>query len=267
MSLYVDERGTQNASTVVFLHGMGVAGWMWGYQVDAMQDYHTLNIDLPGNGQSNQHEWASLADTADQIAAIIRQKGKNQRAHVVGLSLGAYVTLTLMERHPQVVESAFVSGATAFPIPSAWLFMLQMRVMALFLKSPLMLRLQIKMLNLPADVIPAYSESFYALSRESFLRFAVEVVRFRLPAALRTTTIPTLVVAGSLELSLIKDSVAEIAREVPLAQGYLVPDVHHAWPGEAPELCTHVVRSWITGAPLPTTLMPAVKGVAQAVTA
>jgi pimeloyl-ACP methyl ester carboxylesterase len=238
---------------------------MWTTQVNAMQDFHILNIDLPGNGKSNQREWVSLADTADEIAGIIRQKGRNQRAHVVGLSLGAYVTLTLMERHPGVVDSAFVSGATTRPIPNRWLFLLQMRVLSLFLKSPLMLNLQIKMLNLPAEVVPIYTQNFYALSRQSFLRFANEAVDFRLPTTLRTTSVRVLALAGSREAGLIKDSVAQFADAIPHALAYLVPNVHHGWPGEAPDLCTRTVRSWITNAPLPPELLPVGAGVPQAV--
>ena len=72
MSLYVDETGTPGAASIVFLHGIGASGWMWTLQTAALADFHCLNVDLPGHGKSNQIPWVSLADTAEQLAAVIR---------------------------------------------------------------------------------------------------------------------------------------------------------------------------------------------------
>jgi pimeloyl-ACP methyl ester carboxylesterase len=89
---------------LVFLHGVGASGWMWARQVAALADFHCLNVDLPGHGRSNRVPWVSLADTAGQIAAIIRTRAANGRAHVVGLSLGGYIALALLERHAEVLD-------------------------------------------------------------------------------------------------------------------------------------------------------------------
>ncbi|MEP6987505.1 MAG: alpha/beta hydrolase, partial [Chloroflexota bacterium] len=116
MSLYVRQSGSTTAPTIVFLHGSGVSGWMWDEQIKVLQnDYQCLAIDLPGSGESYQTEWISLADTADQIAAIIRQSTASGKAHIVGLSLGGYTGLCLLEKYPTVVESLIVSGVSTRP--------------------------------------------------------------------------------------------------------------------------------------------------------
>src|SRR4051812_48129227 len=102
-SLYVDEAGNPNAPSIIFIHGVGVSGWMWKTQIAAFSDFHCLNVDLPGHGKSNHVPWVSLADTADQIAAVIRSRGTNGRAHVVGLSLGGHIAMSLLERHSSVL--------------------------------------------------------------------------------------------------------------------------------------------------------------------
>jgi pimeloyl-ACP methyl ester carboxylesterase len=103
MSLYVSEGRTPGAPSVVFLHGIGTSGWMWERQVAALAEFHCLTVDLPGHGKSNHVPWVSLADTTGQVAALIRARATGGRAHVVGLSLGGYVVLCLLERHAGVL--------------------------------------------------------------------------------------------------------------------------------------------------------------------
>jgi pimeloyl-ACP methyl ester carboxylesterase len=99
MNLYVEESGAPSMPSVLFVHAVGVNGWMWKPQIEALKGgFHCLNVDLPGHGKSNSVEWVSFEDSADQIAEIIRSQAHDHRACVVGLSLGSYVGLTLLSR-------------------------------------------------------------------------------------------------------------------------------------------------------------------------
>src|SRR5689334_24179757 len=97
-SLYVEETGKPAAPSLIFIHGIGVSGWMWKPQLAAFPDFHCLNVDLPGHGKSNQIKWVSMVDTTDQIVEIIQTRATNGRAYIVGLSLGGHIALTLLER-------------------------------------------------------------------------------------------------------------------------------------------------------------------------
>ena len=47
-NLYFESFGPPNAPSIVFLHGGGVAGWMWRKQIEALKSaYHCLAPDLP----------------------------------------------------------------------------------------------------------------------------------------------------------------------------------------------------------------------------
>jgi pimeloyl-ACP methyl ester carboxylesterase len=119
MSLHVHESGSPNAPTIVFLHALGLSSWMWNEQITALQaNYHCLAIDLPANGESYQTEWRSFADTAAQIAPIIREKAVAGKAHVVGLSLGGFAALHLLRDHADVVDSMVISGVATKPSPT-----------------------------------------------------------------------------------------------------------------------------------------------------
>jgi pimeloyl-ACP methyl ester carboxylesterase len=130
MALYVHETGIPGAPSIVFLHGVGASGWMWAKQTASLADFHCLTVDLPGHGKSNQETWVSLRNTADQIAAIIQERPTNGRAHLVGLSLGGYVALALLEHHADVLDRVVISGVTAAPMPNRALLPVQLGLMA-----------------------------------------------------------------------------------------------------------------------------------------
>ena len=117
MNLKIDEYGIGNAPAIVLLHGLGVSSWMWHDQMEALREnFHILAIDLPGNGDSYEVEWESFGKTAVLLADIIRHHAANRQAHVVGLSLGGYAALHLLEAHSDVVLSMIVSGVSIRPL-------------------------------------------------------------------------------------------------------------------------------------------------------
>jgi pimeloyl-ACP methyl ester carboxylesterase len=264
MSLYRQDSGTPGAPTIVFLHGAATSSWMWQAQIEALQDYHCLNIDLPGHGKSNHIPWVSMADTADQVAAIIQARATGRKAFVVGLSLGAYVTLALLTRHAASVEKAILSGVTAAPLPHARLMKMQMFFMSYLMKNPLFAYYQGRMLQIPDEAMPYYRESMRAMSRRALLTIFDELVAFRLPEALSRVMVPTLVSAGGSEVKLILDSLNMVAEAMPQAEARLAPNLHHGWNGEDPALFTAMVRAWITGAALPSALVKPSQAVPQA---
>jgi pimeloyl-ACP methyl ester carboxylesterase len=250
MQLYVEETGTQGAPSIVFLHGIGASGWMWWQQVPALGDFHCLNVDLPGHGQSNQVPWVSLADTAQQIADLIRACSTGGRAHVVGLSLGGQLALMLLERHADVLDRVVISGVTAAPMPNQHLLSPQIWMMSL-MKQRWAANMQARALGLLPRQQAAFTENFLAMSMDTYRRIFEEVMVYQVPPALQQMTVPTLITAGGRETEIIIDAVNVISRLMPNAQGCIAPGVRHGWNVEAPDLFTAMIRAWITDAPLP----------------
>lgn len=251
MSLYVSERGTPQASSIVFLHGIGTSGWMWDRQVAALDAFHCLTVDLPGHGRSNQETWVSLADTADRIAALIQARATDGRAHVVGLSLGGYIALVLLDRHAGVLDRVVISGVTAAPMPNRALLPVQLGLMSLLMKRRRYMDLQARSLGLPPDMQAAFTEALQAMSLQAYRRIWKEAAQFRVSSSLRNVTTPTLVTAGGRESEIITQAVGTISTLMPNAQGRIAPGLGHGWAVEAPELFTAMVRAWITDTPLP----------------
>lgn len=270
MSLYVYEQGPASASTIVFLHGGGGGGWMWQPQVETLSDYHILVPDLPEHGQSAEICPFSIKDSAERIAELIGVRAHGGKAHVVGLSEGAQITLALLAREPQRVDHAIISSALVRPLPGAnWLTPGLIATSIKWFVEPFKnndwwMRLNMKYsAGIPERYYPQFKRDFQNLTGELFAHVMVENQRFRLPDGLERVSVSTLVVAGSREYGVMRQSVKDIAAAIPTAKGFLVSHSRkmslaeeHNWNLTAPHLFTHMIRACITDQPLPPELRP-----------
>lgn len=253
-SLYVKETGDPKAASIVFLHGIGASGWMWEKQTAALSDFNCLNIDLPGHGKSNQVTWVSLGDTANQVAVIIQTRATNGKAHVVGLSLGGHVGLSLLEQHAHMVDHAVISGVTDAPMPNRALLNPQIWLMSFLFRKRWFVNMQAKSLPLSPDMQAAFTENLLAMSLDAYRKIWEEAVDYCVSPTLGRVSNPTLIVAGGKETSIITQTVDTIPKMMPHAEGRLAPGLGHGWNVEAPDLFNAMVRAWITNSPLPAEL-------------
>lgn len=255
--LHLTAAGTPGAPTVLLLHAVATSSWMWNQQVELLGNFHLLIPDLPGHGASNTVPWRSLDDTVERLAELVARNAQGDRAHLVGLSLGAYVGLRLMERFPERVNRAVLSGVNVLPFPNARVVGMMGYLMLPFLKTDVFLKANARGLRIPDSHFAGYRQSAKAMSRRAYLSIGRELMSFGPPADPGHITSPTLVVAGEREQPLIRASVPRLVAALPDARGYVVPSVGHGWSGEAPELFAQTVRAWVTGGPLPEGLVRA----------
>lgn len=263
------ECGPATAPTICFLHGGGVSGWMWRPQVEALQDsYHCLIPDLPEHGQSAAIQPFTIADAAHRIAELIRERAHGGRAHVIGLSEGAQVTVQLLGSAPEMVDHAIISSALVHSLPGVGL--LGPRALALiftlfaapFQDSDWYVRLNMRYGNaLPEQYFCEVREDTRRMTAASFTHMLLENQRFRIPVGLDQVQVPALIVAGQHESPVVRQSARDLAATLPAGQGYLVAfskraAEEHSWNLRQPDLFNAVTRAWLTDQPLPPALIP-----------
>jgi len=109
--LYYEETGT--GYPIVFGHEFGADHREWELQVRFFsREYRCIAYAARGYPPSDVPEDEQLYGqdhSADDIAAVIRGLGL-QRAHVVGLSMGAFATLRFGLRHPGLASALVLAG-------------------------------------------------------------------------------------------------------------------------------------------------------------
>src|SRR5512146_2791284 len=169
-TLAFQSSGEENEKTILFLHGGGVAGWMWDPVVARLPEYHCLVPDLPEHGRSRDVGPFTMQLAADQAAALVREQAKGGKAVVVGLSEGAQVVVQMLATAPQVIERALVSSALLLPMLGsrwltqgliAWMFRLSVPP---FRSSDWWMRLNMKYAAaIPEGFFPQYKANFQAM--------------------------------------------------------------------------------------------------------
>ena len=242
MELYVGEYGPADAPALVLLHGGGLSGRMWEPQIQRLAEYHCVVPDLPEQGRSAAIAPFTLDDAAQRVAALIRSRCTNGRAHVVGLSLGGAVALTLMRLAPETVDHAIISGSAArlgrllgaVSKSSARLYR--------FISSDTLVKVALKQFGIPPTYADLLRADLHIGTTERFTRsYTDALMHLELP---RQSGAPTLVAVGERETPVALRAARTISKALPQAQGVLVPDLGHVWNLQAPDLFTAMIRDW-----------------------
>jgi pimeloyl-ACP methyl ester carboxylesterase len=100
---------------VVLIHSLGSSSHMWREQIAALKDRFTvLAFDCRGHGQSSAKGEVSIAAFAADLEALLDQLGIS-RCHLVGLSMGGPVALTLNQRRPGLALSLVLADTAVSP--------------------------------------------------------------------------------------------------------------------------------------------------------
>lgn len=109
MRLYVEEHG--DGEPLLLVEGLAQSMWAWREQVPVFAErFRTIAFDTRGTGRSPlPDEPYGIPDLAEDAAAIL----DGRAAHVVALSMGGYVSLTLALARPELVRSLVLVGTGA----------------------------------------------------------------------------------------------------------------------------------------------------------
>ena len=114
--------------TVLLLPGSDSNRLIWYKQLEVFgRAFRTIALDYRDTGDSDSvSEPYTIADLADDAAFVLAALGV-QRAHVVGVSLGGYVGLQMVLRHPERVEKLVLVSTSTTYIPPDPEMMAQIR--------------------------------------------------------------------------------------------------------------------------------------------
>lgn len=101
--------------TVVLLHGYLESLCVWEEFADILKrNMRVIALDIPGHGVSEViGEIHSMEFVADVVADVLKQQ-EVERATIVGHSMGGYVAMALLERHPELVEGIVMFHSTPY---------------------------------------------------------------------------------------------------------------------------------------------------------
>ena len=257
--LYYEETG--RGYPIVFVHEFGADHREWETQIRWFaREYRCIAFaargyppsDVPESDDAYGHRHAT-----DDIAAVLRHLDI-AKAHVVGLSMGAYATLQFGLVHPALASALVVAGCGSGAVPAERAaFQAQtLDTAAQFLRrgaaalapqlavSPSRVQLQNKDPRGWAEFVRhlgEHSATGSALTLRNFQALRPSLWDFE--AALRSLAVPTLIVVGDEDNPCLEPSLF-LKRAIPTAGLWVFPRTGHAVNLEEPALFNRVCQDF-----------------------
>jgi pimeloyl-ACP methyl ester carboxylesterase len=250
---YID-RGT--GPVVVLLHGFPLSKEMWQHQFQALAAGHrVIAPDLRGHGESPAPEGTYEMDLlADDVLDLLDRLQVNEPVVLGGLSMGGYVALSLVLRHPERVRALLlIDTRAAADAPEAARLREQTARSVLQSGSPnLMIETMVPRLfgkvtleKHPDRIGPmlAVMERTPAQGVAGALRGMA--VRPDRRGELGSIAVPTLVMVGRDDVISTPSEAREIAAAIPGARLEVIPAAGHLAPYENPSAANAAILDYL----------------------
>ena len=109
-NLYFEEYNVDKNEAIIFIHSNLLSNWIWKYQKNSFNNYHSIFLDLPEHGKSQINDSFSIEKSAEIIKDVIEKKLKGKKTHLVGIAIGGQIILQLLAKYPELIETATVTG-------------------------------------------------------------------------------------------------------------------------------------------------------------
>jgi len=258
LSVRVSAQGAQQATALVFLHGIGgrASGWAPVQQACAAAGYTSLAWDMPGYGESPLIAPYDFDGLADALATLMDTHGL-QKAVLVGHSLGGMVALQMWAKHPSRVAGLVLAASSpAFGHGSGDF---QQAFIAQRL-APLEAGKRMQDVAeglIPTMVAPGFEGPGLAQAKAcmgsitpaTYKAALGALVQFEQRAALPTITVPTLCIAGEHDRTAAPSVVQRMADKIPNAQYQCLAGVGHLLTFEQPDRFADALLSFLRSIP------------------
>jgi pimeloyl-ACP methyl ester carboxylesterase len=234
-----DVDGLRDAFPIVLVHGAASTRKMWVPQMEALSDeFRVIAVDLPGHGTLRKQPFRLEA----AVQAVMESLGQqtNDRALIVGLSLGGYVAMACA----QDIVGLVLSGCCIDYRGAIGIFSwLDSSIVTTLFSEDRLTRMQEKALRsmFPAAVVEPQLKAGF--SWKVAPRVYRELASHDFPAMLRTFPGPVLIVNGENDKPNRKREAA-LLRAAQDGQLQIVKQAGHLCNLEQPEAFTHQVRTF-----------------------
>ena len=241
------------AETVLLLHGMGSCGEDWLLQrVELRGSYHLLSLDLPGHGHSRKLAgWPSVGSLAHVAQEAILRWAPTRPVHLLGLSLGAAVSLQLLVDHPQLIRSAVLVNGFGSGLQAGRGLRHAMQRGVLIAAG----RMDLLGERIAAGLFPRPEQAgFRALAARriganswwSYLKLLTAIARFDLRPRLAAIACPVLLISGARDDTVPSAASRQLARRIAHSKWVVLPNAKHAAPIDSAEAFNACLLEFLT---------------------
>jgi pimeloyl-ACP methyl ester carboxylesterase len=233
-------------STLVFIHGGGVGPWMWGHQADYFSpNFTVLTPALPGHDTNSRSVFSTHRQAAEAVARQVGLPEQPRPLTVIGFSLGGQTAVQLAASYPDLVGRLVVVSSLLQPWRGAGALSLVAAGSARLSRNRRFAKAQAAQLSVPS----AMFEDYYALSRSISARTVRNLIyanfSFTVPAPVRASSRPVLLMAGDREDALLLRGMESLHSKFPNSTLRIHHGSGHGLPLAQPALFNDCLHQWL----------------------
>ncbi len=250
VTLALDVRG--DGAPILFIHGFPLDRTVWRPVMSKLTGWRRIAPDLRGMGLSDLADRYSMADYADDLAALLDTLNAGP-AVVCGLSMGGYIAFELLRRHRERVRALILCNTRAEAESEEgrrkrdeMIYLLERDGPAALAELMMPKLLAPSSLKALPDVVE-HLRAMIARGPASGLVGALRAMRDRPDSTplLAEIDLPTLVIAGRDDQLIAPGASKRMAEAIPGAQFVLIPDAGHLAPLEQPVATSRVIAEFL----------------------
>jgi pimeloyl-ACP methyl ester carboxylesterase len=258
MLLTYDDDGP--GPVVVLLHGFPLDRTIWSAQLTSIGSiYRVIAPDLRGFGRTAAPETGYTMDTmAGDVVELLDALQINEPIVLGGLSMGGYIALALIARHPERVRALMLMDTRASadtPEAAHNREILAKEVEASHSTKPVIEAMFPKFfsettrLNRSELIPPVQASMARASARAVAGALRGMATRRDWTSELARINVPTLVLGGADDVITPPDEMRKLAEGLPHAQHVVIPDAGHLAPLESSGAANKAILAFLNGLP------------------
>ncbi len=250
IALALDVQG--DGAPILFIHGFPLDRTVWRPVMAKLTGWKRIAPDLRGMGLSDLSDRYSMADYADDLAALLDALNAAP-AVVCGLSMGGYITFEMLRRHREMVRALILCNTRAEADSDEGRRRRDEMIELLERDGPAALaEIIIPRLLAPSSLaampqVVEHLRTMITSSPAAGLAGALRAMRNRPDSTplLAEIGVPTLVIAGREDQLISPAASKTMAEAIPGAQFTLIPHGGHLTPLEQPVATSRVIAEFL----------------------
>lgn len=248
LRLNAEISGPEDAPPVVLIHALGTSLSIWDAVAALLPPLRVLRYDQRGHGKSDVPRPPYAMGTLVRDAERIMGHFKLKDAVVVGLSAGGMVAQGLAVKRLDLVRGLVLSNTAArISTPEIWadrIDLVRREGLAALADGAMERMLGRTWRDSPA--MPVLRKMLLATDPQGWMGVAAAVAGTDFYATTATLTLPTLVIAGSLDAATPPDMVREMAGLIRGSDFHLLRAAGHLPPADQPEVFAATLAAFLT---------------------
>ena len=238
--------GPADGLPVVFANSLGTDLRLWDSVLSRLPGIRAIRFDKRGHGLSDLGGWPSIADLAEDAAALIDHL-KPGRVVFVGISVGGIIGQALAAARPDLVKALVLSNSAVI-MGSPHLWQARIEVIRQGGTAAITDAVMERWFGPAFRALPqlaAWRNMLIRTDDQGYIAICKAIAAADLTATAQSLRLPVQVIAGAADGSSPPDQVEATARLIEGAAYHCIPDVGHLPPVEAPQAFAECLVSFL----------------------